>query len=217
MRSEPRFEVRYPIAGQCGNHECRGKLCGLVGGGRQLQKRWFAYPIDLVDHKDFGSLYLTQPRKNVGCNLIEPMLGVEHAGGDICVLDTRPGARHHCTVEPSPGCEDTRRVDEDELRAPRDCNPAQRRTCRLGFVRNDRDLVADKRVDQGRLADVRGTNDRNEPAAALFLRHQPRSALTPAWVSMAAAAACSAARFERPRPSAGASWGSSTITRNSGS
>ena len=44
-----------------------------------------------------------------------------------------------------------------------------------------------------------------------------RSAMTPSRVSIAAAAACSAARFERPSPSAGLQSATSTATRNSGS
>ena len=50
-----------------------------------------------------------------------------------------------------------------------------------------------------------GTRSRDQPFA-----------FTPSRVSIAAAAACSAARLERPIPSAGASFGTSTATRNSG-
>ena len=103
---------------------------------------------------------------------------------------------------------------------------ADQRARRLHLVRDDADLRTDQRIEQRRFAGV-GRADQGDEAAlrlgslARFLARsdQPSSlsADTPTRVSMAAAAACSAARLEFPSPSAGGRSGNTTATRNSGS
>ena len=117
-----------------------------------------------------------------------------------------PGGRHHGAVEPAPRREDARRVDEHELRGARDRDAAHQRARGLHLAGDDRDLGADQRVDERRLAGVRRADQRDEAAARrrtsgrFSRRHRPPR---PSRVSIAAAAACSAARLERPIPSAG--------------
>ena len=122
-----------------------------------------------------------------------------------------PGGRDHGAVEPPARREDAGRVDEDELRVAFDGDAAHDRPRRLHLRAHDRDLGADQRVDEGRFADVRRADDGDEPAAPIPGRSDRRGGLpvlahgasTPSRDNSAAAAACSAARLERPRPSAG--------------
>ena len=129
----------------------------------------------------------------------------DHVG----VVRAAPGGRHHGAVEPPLRREDAGRVDEDDLRVALDRDAAHERARRLHLVRDDRDLGADQRVDQRRLAGIRRADQRDEAAARrsvclASVIHRLVRRPTPSRVSMAAAAACSAARFERPLPSAGA-------------
>ncbi len=71
---------------------------------------------------------------------------------------------------------------------------------------DDRNLALDQRIDQRRLAGIRRTDQRNEAAARfrnrLIVRDSDIRPHTLSRISIASAAACSAARFERPLPSA---------------
>ena len=99
---------------------------------------------------------------------------------------------------------------------------ADQRARGLHLVRDDGDLGADQRVEQRRLAGIGRADQRDEAAARVAcwlygVSHQACPPTTPTRVSMAAAAACSAARLDEPMPSAGGRSGSTTATRNSGS
>ena len=63
------------------------------------------------------------------------------------------------------GAKDARRVDEDELRVALDRDAADQRARGLHLVRDDRDLGADQRVDQRRLAGIGRADQRDEAAA----------------------------------------------------
>ena len=83
----------------------------------------------------------------------------------IGVARPAPGRVHHRPVEPPPRREDAGRVDEHELACALDGDAAQRHARRLHLVADDRDLGADQRVDQRRLAGV-GRADHGDEAAA---------------------------------------------------
>ncbi len=76
-----------------------------------------------------------------------------------------PGGRDHRPVEPAAGLEDAGRVDQQDLglALDRDAHQPGARGLRLGA--DDRDLLADQRVDQRRLARI-GRADHGDEAAA---------------------------------------------------
>ena len=149
--------------------------------------------------------------------LVESRLGVEQHADEIGVMRAAPGGRDHGAVEPALRREDAGRVDQDDLRVVVDDDAADQRAGGLHLARDDRDLGADQRVDQRRLADI-GRADQRDKAAA---RARPRQSLlppaTPSRSIMTDAATFSAARLLPPTPSAGARPGRSTATRNCGS
>ena len=188
---------------------------------RQRQQLRLLDQIDLVEdqHLRLPDLFeLLQQRLGV---VVEARLGVDQHRDDVGVVRAAPGGRHHGAVEPPPRRENSRRVEEHELGAALHRDAAQQRARGLHLGRDDRDLAADQRIDQRRFAGVGRADQRDEAAARGVAggARQPsaRSVFTPSRLSMAAAAACSATRLERPSPSAGSLLGSTTATRNSGS
>ena len=119
-----------------------------------------------------------------------------------------PGGRHHGAVEPPLRREDAGRVDQDDLRVVLDHDAADQRARGLHLARDDRDLGADQRVDQRRLADIGRADQRDEAAArvaagtlsAVQLSLPPP---TPSRSIITEAATFSAARLLPPTPSAG--------------
>mmetsp|Transcript_15309 Transcript_15309/g.36443 ORF Transcript_15309/g.36443 Transcript_15309/m.36443 type:complete len:329 (+) Transcript_15309:459-1445(+) len=102
---------------------------------------------------------------------------------------------------------ETRRVDEDELGLVHGAHAGDAVTGGLGLVGRDADLLAHQRIEQRGLADI-GPTDDGDQAAALRdfgfggggrIHAWPRSAVSRS--SRRRAAACSAARRERPSPS----------------
>ena len=81
-----------------------------------------------------------------------------------------PGGGDHRPVEPALGREDAGRVDQQDLRlaGDRDAHQPGARGLRLGG--DDRDLLPDQRIDQGRLAGI-GRADHRDEAAALGHRN----------------------------------------------
>ena len=123
----------------------------------------------------------------------------------IGIAGPAPGRIHHRPVEPPARREDAGRVDEHELAGAHDGDAAQRRARRLHLAVDDRDLGADQRIDQRRLAGVRRADHGDEAAACcrpLSQASAPRFH-TPSRASSAVAAACSAARLLAPSPRAG--------------
>ena len=90
-----------------------------------------------------------------------------------------------------------RRIDEHRLIGAAIQHAEHALARRVRLVRDDAELLADERVQQRRLADVRPADDRDEAAAALVLRQCCSPVST---TSIAAAASCSARRRLCPRP-----------------
>ena len=82
-----------------------------------------------------------------------------------------PGRRDHRPVEPPARLEDARRVDQQDLRLPidRDAHQPRARGLRLGA--DDRDLLPDQRIDQRRLAGIRGADHGDETGARFRFAH----------------------------------------------
>jgi hypothetical protein len=104
----------------------------------------------------------------------QTMGGVDDHADDVGVPCPAPRARHHGAIQPSAWGEQPRRVDQNNLGAAIDCDSAQQRTGGLCLWGHDRDLGADQRVDEGRLADVGRADQRNKPAARVLIHRWKR-------------------------------------------
>ena len=92
--------------------------------------------------------------------------GVDHQQDQVGVLGPGPGGGDHRPVEPAARRENARRVDQQDLRVAvdRDAHQPRARGLRLGA--DDRDLLPDQRIDQGRLAGVGRADHRDEARSA---------------------------------------------------
>ena len=94
-------------------------------------------------------------------------LGVEQHRHDVGVVRAAPCGRHHGAVEPAAGRENSRRIDQHDLRLPHHGDAAHQRARRLHLGRDDRHFRSDQRVDQCRLAGVGRADQRDKAAAGL--------------------------------------------------
>ncbi len=134
---------------------------------------------------------------------------VDHQQDQVGVLGAVPGCRDHGPVEPPPGLEDARRVDQQDLRLALDGDAHQPCAGRLRLGADDRDLLSDQRVDQRRLARVRRADDGDETGAGGSFRHCN-------CFNSAAAAAVSASCLLVPSAVASPSLATETRTVNFG-
>ena len=214
---KPALHIGDPVAFQGRDHKGGFELRLCVGGLRQRQQVRFRDQVYLVQKQNFRLPHLGELAEDRFGLVIEPSLGVDQQARRCRHRAPGPRGRHHGAVEPAARRENPRRIDEHKLRLARDRDAAHQRARGLHLRRDDRDLAAGQRVGQRRLAGVRRADQRDEAAARLPV-FQPslRSACTPSRSSMAAAAACSAARLDRPMPSAGSRSGNPTVTAKLG-
>src|SRR5690606_15525719 len=146
---------------------------------------------------------------------LDPTLGVDQKRDDIGILRAAPGGGDHGRIQPASRLEDTRRIDENDLGRSMGDNAAHQCARRLHLVRDNGNLGADKLVDQRRLAGVRSADEGYEARARFGRRivgrvtsigHAAPSPVshTPSLLSIAAAAASSAALRVPPVAFAGA-------------
>ena len=194
-------------------------LARCVRGLRQRQQLRLLHQIDLVEDQhlrlpDLGELL--QHRFGL---VVEARLGVDQHRDDVGVVRAAPGGRHHGAVEPPLRRENPRRVDEDELRAALDRDAAHQRARGLHLGRDDRDLAADQRIDQRRLAGIGRADQRDEAAArASVSAHQPsaRSAFDAFALEHGGGRRLLGGALGAAEPLGRLALGSSTATRNSG-
>ena len=178
------------------------------------------HEVDLVQDQVARRPLLLQPLDDRLRLLPDAAFGIDDQGHDVGVLGALPGGGDHGALEPALGdAEDARRVDQHDLRAAAilrkighgDADHAHARGLHLG--RHDRDLRADQRVDQRRLAGVGRADDGGEACACAFgVGHVLLNCS-----SIRVAAALSASRLVSPRPCAGGRLPTLTSTRNTGS
>ena len=205
-RSSSRVE---PVAGRGADHE------GLVEGerrvepGRKLEQLRPLDEVDLVEDGEPRLPRLAERREDrlrvLGQARLPGLLaGVDEEHERVGVGRGAPGGGDHRPVEAALGREQAGRVDEHDLRLAPGEHAAHRRPGGLRLAGDDRDLLADERVDKGRLAGVGRADDGDEPASGLAHVAAQRS-------RKACAAACSAARFELAAPTSGSK--PSSVTR----
>ena len=224
MRGEPGLQVLDAVAGQRRHHEGRVELrlarsiaCASASSAGLSARS------TLLSTSTFGCAHVGELAEDRLGLLVDPLLGVDQQRHDVGVVRAAPGGRHHRAVEPAPRREDARRVHQHELRVADDRDAAHQRARGLHLAADDRDLGADQRVGQRRLAGVRRADQRDEAAA-------PSSGGDVHRVSRSAIRVCTPSRVEH-RGSGGllggalgapdalgrrAASATSTATRNSG-
>ena len=167
-RGEIGLQVRDAVAGAGRNHEY-----GL--GGEAERERLgegeevvLFRKVDLVEDEDqrLGAAFdAGQGGLDAGADFRR---GVDHEEGAVGILGAFPRGGDHGAVEAAVGLENPRRVDQDQLRVAVDGDAHEAGAGGLRLGRDDRDLLADERVDEGRLARIGRAEDRDEAA---FLGH----------------------------------------------
>ena len=154
----------------------------------ERQQHLLLHQVDLVEDEDLGLApalerveHLLEPPEEAG-------LGVDDQGDQVRVRRPRPGRRHHRPVEPPLRLEDAGRVEQQYLRLAGDGDAHQPGAGGLRLGADDRHLLPDQRIDQGRLARIGRADDGDEAA---FLGHFSCS-------RSFAAAAVSASCFDAP-------------------
>ena len=178
---------------------------------RQRQQRRLSDQIDLVEDEqlrlpDLGEAARGSPRPPRRCRASASISSAD----DVGVLRAAPGRRHHGAVEPALAarkCPACRRRRSAPCRRSRCRATARAWSAPCGVtIATLVPTSALTSVDLPALgAPIRATKPQRVPSPAGRLSHRARSGLTPSRVSMAAAAACSAARLERPSLPPGAS------------
>ena len=122
--------------------------------------------VDLVEDQDLRLLQSGSFSRIASASSSMPLRASISSADHIGVARSAPGGCHHRPVEPALGREDAGRVDEDDLRRALDGDAAYEGPRRLHLVRDDRDLGADERVEQGRLAGIGRADQRDEARLA---------------------------------------------------
>ena len=148
--------------------------------------------VDLVEHEDQRLAAVFEPSSIASTRA--PTLAAASITRTIRSASSAPSqaAADHRPVEPAVRREDARRVDQQDLRLAldRDAHQPGARGLRLGA--DDRDLLPDQRIDQGRLAGV-GRAEHGDQAAARVIASAPakrprRRFRLPAWTRPSASA-----------------------------
>ena len=138
--------------------------------GRELEQ---LRPLDEVDLVEDGEPRLAgladraQDRLRLlgQARLIDLLPGVDQEHEQVGVGRGAPGGGDHRPVEAALGREQPGRVDEHDLRLASGQDAAHGRAGGLRLAGDDRDLLADQRIDEGRLAGVGRADDGDEPAS----------------------------------------------------
>jgi hypothetical protein len=104
-------------------------------------------------------------------------LCIEQDGDDVGLVRSRPGAGHHCAIEPTPGNEDARRIDKDKLRPILNADSAQEHARRLHLVGDGSYFAADQRIEQRRFARIRRSEDADKAATGFWRMRDYQSSL----------------------------------------
>ena len=144
----------------------------------ERQQRLLFDEVDLVEHEDQRVRPLRQAFEQ--CARPATVSAAASITSTIRSASSAP-AQAAATIARSSrrfGCEDARRVDQQDLRVALDRDAHQPRARGLRLGADDRDLLADQRIDQGRLAGVGRADHGDEPgtgcARSLQLLQQRR-------------------------------------------
>ena len=179
-------QKRAAVAGLGGDHEgiVEGEL--FVQPVGQRQEPGGRHQVDLVEHQEFRSAALRQAGNHPLVVGLDAFLGVDQQERQVGIGGTGPGGIDHRPVEPPARLENTGRVDIHHLGLAIDGDADDPPPGGLHLGRDDRHLGTDQAVEQGRLADIGGTQDGDEACPGHGGNRSSRRR----------AAACSPARLE---------------------
>ena len=155
------FEILDPVAFEARDHEDRVKAAHsreLIGESKEALA---AHQIDLVQDEDRRPVSRGEAVQDPACIAIDAAGGIDQQRRLVRILRARPGRRYHRPVEAPTRSKDARCIDIDDLRSTFDGDAEQPGPRRLRLRRNDRELMADEAVEQGRLAGIRRADQRN--------------------------------------------------------
>ena len=138
-----------PMLAQRADHEGLVEAHLLVDGGGEFEELFLLHHVDLVDHEDLGFAHIRQLSEDALHLVIDPAPGVDQQRHRVRVPRPAPGGRDHGPVKPALGGEDAWRIHEDDLRVAIERDAAHQRAGGLHLARDDGDLGADQRVQQG--------------------------------------------------------------------
>src|SRR3989344_5619384 len=205
-----RLEFGNSVAGARRDEEGFVEGNPLVELGRDGQQFVLLGQVDLVEDQEFLLGSSLDPLQNAFGALAELCRGIDHHQDRLGLVEVVPRRGDHRAVEPAGRGKNAWGVDQHDLRLAVHGDAHQAGACRLRLGTDDRDLLADERVDDGRFARIRRADDRDETATMGHSFNPSRIA------SIAIAAAFSAACFDAPSPSASASLPTITPTRKRG-
>ena len=162
-----------------------------LGGGLQRRQRvGLVEAVDLVDDDRDRHVGARQGAGDEAVARADALLAVDEQQRRVGLAELALDARLHALRQRVARALHAGQVDEHELRAAAHRDPADRAARRLRLVGDDRDLLADDRVDERRLADVRAAGERDEAGARGRRsaspgghRHGPSSGVTQARIS----------------------------------
>ena len=137
----------------------RHRLVDLRG---HLQQARALDQVDLVEDQHLRPLEIRKLCQDRLGFLVDALARVEQQRNHVRIARSAPGRGHHGPVEAALRLEDAGRVHEHDLRLALDGDAAHQRPRRLHLARDDRDLGADERVQQGRLARIRRADQGDE-------------------------------------------------------
>jgi len=145
----------------------------LVGRGRERQQAVAGHQIDFIEDQDFRLADFPELFQDRLRLRVDAASCIDQQADHIRIRRTAPGGGDHRPVEPPARLEDARRIDEDDLRLPGHGDAAHQCAGGLHLARDDRDLGADKLVQECRLAGIRRADQGDETSAGGGVRHAP--------------------------------------------
>ena len=155
------FHVLHAVSLETGNHEYGIETALPRERVGQAEQPVAADQIDLVQREDRSAAALPQSAEDAAGVLVDAARGVDQQQSFVSIRGTRPCRRHHRPVEPAPRRKDAGRIHIDDLRRALDCDAEQPVARRLRLRCDDRQLMADEPVEQGRLAGIRRPDQRD--------------------------------------------------------
>src|SRR5581483_2881741 len=138
-------KVRNAVALRRRDHESPLERKKIVPLFRKRKQRFALHKIDLVQDQNFRLAQLLQLLDDRARLVIKTLLRVDQERREIRIRRARERSRYHRAVEPPLRRENSRRIDENDLRLVLDRDSANQASSRLHLRRNDRDFQADER------------------------------------------------------------------------
>ena len=111
--------------------------------------------IDLVEDRNHGRAVFAENTNGVGILVGNALGGIDDVDQEVALFERAAHGVHHPLVDGGIGFVDTRGVNEVDLRIVLRPHALDGGAGCLGLVRDNRDLLADERIEEGGLARIR--------------------------------------------------------------